>query len=406
MGANGAGKSNSLIPPGVPYWRLSGFYFFYFAAVGAWLPYWGLFLQDEGFDPVAIGYLSAILMVTKVVAPNVWGWLGDRYGHRLGIIRWGSLLALLAFLGIWVRRDFVFLATVIAIYSFFWNAVLPQFEVVTLSWLRQHYQYYSLVRVWGSIGFIIAVSLLGLWFDSYSVQSLPWIVSVLLAGIWLSSLSVPPVSIAQRRSQSGSLWQVLRRPGVMAFFLVSLLLQFSHGPYYTFYSIYLEAQGFSRGAIGLLWSLGVVAEVLLFTRMHDVLYRFSLRSILLASLLLSALRWWLIAQFASSFAVLVVAQLLHAASFGASHAVAIEFVRRYFGNGHQGQGQALYSGFSFGAGGALGALVSGLIWVHNPSASFALAALSCLLATLLAWWKVRGEEVARSTGDPSTLEIA
>lgn len=382
---------------GIPYWRLSGFYFFYFAALGAWLPYWGLFLQSEGFDAIAIGYLSAILMLSKVVAPSIWGWLGDRYGQRLRLIRWGSLAALCAFAGVFVRTDFGFLAVVIAVYSFFWNAILPQFEVVTLAWLGQHYRYYSLIRVWGSIGFIVAVALLGLWFDSYSVQSLPWIVSALLLGIWLSSLSLPPARAEQCERPSGSLWQVLLRPGVLMFFLASFLLQFSHGPYYTFFSIYLESQEISRVAIGLLWSLGVLAEVLLFTRMHDILYRYSLRGIFLTSLLLSALRWWLIAEFADQFVLLLVAQLLHAASFGASHAVAIEFVRRFFGEGHQGQGQAIYSGLSFGAGGALGALVSGVVWEYSPAATFKLAAASCAVAALLAWWKMGGVLVRSST---------
>lgn len=378
----------------VPYWRLSGFYWFYFAALGAWLPYWGLFLQDEGFDAIAIGYLSAILMVSKVVAPNIWGWIGDRYGNRLRLIRWGSGLALVAFMGVLARRDFLFLALVIAVFSFFWNAVLPQFEVLTLSWLRQHYRYYSLIRVWGSIGFIVAVALLGIWFDHRSVQTLPWIVGGLLAGIWVSSLSLSPLPCDTRGGSAGPLRNVLALPAVIAFLAVSFLLQFSHGPYYTFYSIYLEELAISRTAIGMLWSLGVLAEVLLFTRMHDILDRFSLRSILLVSLILSALRWILIALFADSLMLLTIAQLLHAASFGASHAVAIEFVRRYFVDGNQGQGQALYSGLSFGAGGALGALVSGALWEFSPAATFLLAGASCLLAAVLSWWLVRGPLVS------------
>jgi PPP family 3-phenylpropionic acid transporter len=165
---------------------------------------------------------------------------------------------------------------------------------------------------------------------------------------------------------------------------VALLLQFSHGPYYTFYSIYLEQLGYSRAATGVMWSLGVVAEVLLFVVVHRALLRWPIKSILMLSLLLSALRWYLIGFHAGNFAMLVSAQLLHAASFGSSHAVAIEYIRRFFRNGHQGQGQALYSGIGFGAGGALGALASGLLWERGAECAFAVAAASCLLAVLLA----------------------
>ena len=386
--------------PDIPYWRLSGVYFFYFALLGAWLPYWSLFLQDEGFDAAAIGYLSAILMATKIIAPSIWGWLADKTGRRLAIIRGGNLLALLAFLGIFVSRDFWALVVVVMCYSFFWNAVLPQFEVVTLSFLKDRSNYYSQIRLWGSIGFILAVVVLGLWFDYFSLQTLPVILTVLLAAIWLSSLSVKSIPADVMPVSSGGLWAILKQPGVIVFFIVAMLLQVSHGPYYTFYSIYLEQLGFDRSAIGLLWSLGVVAEVLLFAMMHRVLQYWSIRTILVLSLLLSSLRWYLIGYQADHLWLLVLAQLLHAASFGSSHAVAIEYVRRYFAGGHQGQGQALYSGLSFGGGGALGALASGLIWERSPSASFAMAAIICLAAAVLAWALLRQvpPEPAQSNG--------
>ena len=138
------------------------------------------------------------------------------------------------------------------------------------------------------------------------------------------------------------------------------LLQFSHGPYYTFLSVYLEMHGYSRGQTGLLWSLGVVAEVVLFLVMHRLLARFTLRQILLASLALTALRWLLIGAWVDVLPLLIFAQCLHAASFASYHAAAVELVRTLFAGGNEGQGMALYSGISYGAGAASGALVSGL----------------------------------------------
>jgi PPP family 3-phenylpropionic acid transporter len=374
----------------IPYWRLSGVYFFYFALLGAWLPYWGLYLQEEGFNAAQIGTLSAIMLGTKIVAPSIWGWLGDRSGRRLGLIRWGNGLALLAFLGIFISQDFLVLVLVVTGFSFFWNAVLPQFEVVTLGFLKHRFEYYSQIRLWGSIGFIVAVAGLGLWFDHVSLQTLPVVLALLLLAILISSLLVADQPVDAAPNARG-LWQTLRQPGLLAFFTVALLLQFSHGPYYTFYSIYLQQLGYDRSAIGMLWSLGVVAEVLLFMVMHQTLQRWSIRVILLLSLLLSALRWYLVGYHADSLAILLFAQLLHAASFGSFHAVAIEYVRRYFRGGHHGQGQAIYSGIGFGAGGALGALASGLLWDKSESGTFAMAAGACLLATLLAWLFLRQE---------------
>lgn len=370
----------------VPYWRLSAFYFFYFALLGTWLPYWSLYLKSLGYSSGEIGILSALVMVTKVLAPNLWGYLADRYDCRTRIIRLGALLAVIAFGGVYFRQDFYWLAAVVVGYSFFWNAVLSQFDVLTLSHLSGQHGRYSLIRLWGSIGFIAAVLAVGAWLDHHPIVNLLYIITALLSAIWLGSLLVAenPEGLTRGDRSPGSLMRILKQPAVIAFFATSFLLQFSHGPYYTFFSIHLEAQGYSKSATGMLWSLGVFAEVLLFMGMHRLLERFSLRQILIASLALTALRWWLIAEFVESVAILVFAQCLHAASFGSAHAAAVETIRRFF-TAHHGQGMALYSGLSFGAGGALGAVLSGYAWDISPAQCFWVASGAAALAAIIAW---------------------
>lgn len=373
--------------PSVPYWRLSSFYFFYFALLGAWLPFWPLYLQDLGYQAEAIGYLAGVMMATKIVAPNIWGWLADRSNRRMAIVRVGALSSFVIFLGVFLHQSFWWLLLVVAGYSFFWNAILAQFEVVTLSHLPGCYDRYSQIRVWGSIGFVIAVVLLGFVFDWLSVNYLPWILSVLLLGIWLSSLSVNErPAVLKPGVEKPSLSQVLKKPTVIAFFISCFLLQMSHGPYYTFFSVFLDDHGYDRTSIGLLWSLGVMAEVVVFVVMHRLLQRFSLRHIMFASFFLSSLRWFLIAYLADELAVLLFAQILHAASFGTAHAFAVELVRKYFAGGLEGQGMALYSGLSFGAGGAVGAVLSGWVWETQPAATFVAAGLCCALALVVSFW--------------------
>ncbi len=375
----------------VPYWRISSFYFFYFAMLGAWLPFWPLYLRELGYSAAAIGTLAAILQGTKIVAPNVWGWIADRSGQRVRIIRLGAFAAIAIFSAIFLRHDFAALILIVAGYSFFWNAVHAQFEVVAIAHLRERVHRYSLVRVWGSIGFICAVAGLGFYFDHHSVLQLPIFIFVLLFGIWCASLVVAepelqPVAAKVR----GSLREILRQPALIVFLFASFLLQLSHGPYYTFFSVYLEAHGYARAQTGLLWSFAVVAEVVLFLLMPQLLSRFALRTILLVSLLLAALRWLLIGWLVDYLPVLLFAQCLHAASFASYHAAAIEIVRRLF-PAHPGQGMALYSGFSYGAGAAGGAFVSGVFWAISPLATFVGAALLALFAAVLVWYFVSSE---------------
>jgi PPP family 3-phenylpropionic acid transporter len=369
----------------VPYWRLSAFYFFYFAVLGALLPYWPLFLKDLGFDAKSIGYLSGIVMATKIIAPNLWGWLADKTGRHIGIIRTGAFLGFCIFGGVLVNQSFWWLALVVAGYSFFWNAVLSQFDVVTLKHLGAQYHRYSQIRLWGSLGFIAAVMILGAVFDWLAIRWLPWIVLGCLLALWLSSLCVSEAGDDETHQKAGksSFLKLVRQPSVLAFIATCFLLQVSHGPYYTFFSVYLEQLNYGRTAIGLLWSLGVVAEVLLFIVMHHLLKRFSLRQIMLASLVLAVLRWLLIAYVADQLWLLLFAQCLHAATFGSYHAFAVEFIRRTFQHGTQGKGMAAYGAASYGAGGAVGAVCSGLLWEINPQWVFTAAAACCALAVVI-----------------------
>lgn len=369
----------------LPYWRLSAFYFFYFAMLGATAPFLPLYFQHLGFAPARIGELVAIPMLMRCLAPNLWGWLGDRSGQRLRIVRFGALCTLLSFALIFVDQSYAWLALVMALHAFFWHAVLPQFEVITLAHLREQSARYSQVRLWGSIGFIVAVIGLGELFERFSPGLFPAMVVLILAGILLGSLWVPnavPQARAGQGGEGGFLVQMLR-PGVPAFFLCVALMQLSHGPYYTFLTLHLERLGYERGFIGQMWALGVVAEIVLFLFMARILTRFSVRWVLAASFLLAALRWLLLGNLADHLGVLLFAQLLHAATFGSFHAAAIHFVQRSFGPNQQGQGQALYAALA-GTGGALGALYAGYSWESlGATWTFAIASLVALAAAFI-----------------------
>mgnify|MGYP001827103016 FL=1 len=370
----------------MPYWRLSSFYFFYFAALGALVPYWGLYLQSRGFDAVAIGSLMALLMATKIVAPNVWGWLGDHLGHRMLIVRVASLVTVLAFVNMFWAEGYWGIALVMLGYSFFWNASLPQLEVVTFTYLGDKVKRYSLLRLWGSVGFIVTVILLGILLDYLGTEVILWAVLGMYLGIFLASLSIPDPAPQPHPSTQESIFQVLKQPSILAFFVAVFLMQAGHGPYYAFYSIYLENHGYTKGSIGLLWGLGVLAEVLLFLFMHRLLKRWNADRILVISMLLAALRWLLIGYFPEFPWVLLLAQLLHAASFGSFHAAAIHLVHHYFKGRHKGRGQALYASLSFGAGGAVGSLSSGFMWQHWGAAlTYTMAAAVASCGALVAW---------------------
>ncbi len=371
----------------MPYIRLSGFYYFYFALLGVLVPFWTLYLESLSFSAQAIGILMGMLHVTRVLAPNLWGWLADKTGQRIAIVRWGALAATLCFIPIFWQHSVLGVAMVMLCFSFFWNAVLPQFEVITLQYLGERAHKYTQVRVWGSIGFICAVVLVGWLLDLVGITQVPWVVLGLLLLIWLNTLLIGEQAsgVINTGDDQEGVGAVLRQSQVIAFFVVCFLVQFGHGPYYTFYSLMLQELGYSAGAIGWLWALGVIAEVGLFMFMPRLLQRFSLRGILLLSLVLGMLRWGLTAGLPDQLAVMLFAQLLHAATFGCMHAVGIALVQHYFTPSTMGRGQALFSSLGFGAGSAVGAVISGLLWSGLGQHTFWIGVLACLIAFVLAW---------------------
>ncbi len=374
----------------MPYWRLSGFYLFYFASLGALVPYWSLYLKSLGFSSLQIGQLMAILMATKIVSPNIWGWIADHTGKRMVIVRLGSLLAVVTFGAVFFVDSYWGLALVMLLFSFFWNAALPQFEATTLSHLGEHTHRYSMIRLWGSIGFILTVVGLGPLLDWSGAGVLPPVLLGLFLAIWVSSLIVPERNVEHPAQGVQPLSRIIRRPEVMALLVVCFLMQASHGPYYTFYTIYMEEFGYSRGVIGQFWALGVLAEVVIFLIMAPLVHRFGLRNLMLWTAVLTALRWILTGVLPESLGVMLFAQLLHAASFGVFHATAIALFHKFFIGRHQGRGQAIYSSLSFGAGGAFGALFSGMAWDSLGAApTYAFAALMAAMAVLITWRWIR-----------------
>ena len=373
--------------PALPYWRLSAFYLCYFAILGAMVPYWTVFLRGRGMSALEIGQLMAVGTLTRILAPWASAWVGDRMPRRIVVVRLAAALMTVIFCGMFVARGFWQVALVTAAFGFFWNAALPQFEIVTLRHLGSTGNQYGRIRLWGSVGFIGVVLGGGWLLERSGLDTLLLVLLATMAGTLISSLLVPdrpgPPAVQAKASLRGA----LRNPAALGFLAAAFLMQASHGPYYGFFSILLEDQGYTRSMVGALWALGVVAEVGVFLALARLLPRIGAARVFMASLLLAAVRWLLIGHGAGSLAWLLPAQILHAATFGAFHVAALAQVQRFFPAALQGRGQALYSGLCMGGGGALGGVVSGFLWDSAGAARvYELAALTALLAAGLWAW--------------------
>jgi PPP family 3-phenylpropionic acid transporter len=182
---------------------------------------------------------------------------------------------------------------------------------------------------------------------------------------------------------------VILKPEVLALIGAGACMAAAHGPYYTFYSIHLVGVGYSKAVTGWLWALGVICEIAIFAWMPRLFRAFTLKQILVASFGLAVVRFLAIGWLAQSLAALLIAQVLHAATFGSFHAASIGYVHKLFKGRLQSRGQALYGSFSFGVGGAIGALASGYVWgAWGAGVTFTVGAGCALAGMLMVMWKL------------------
>lgn len=365
-------------------WRLSSFYFWYYAAVGALSPYFGRWVVESGHGALAASMVMALWYATRVLAPPLWSWGCSRAAEPLLWLRAGAWASAAGFAGFLLFDSLTGVLLTMAVFSFFANAIMPQFEALALARLDQQRERYARVRVWGSVGFVLVAMGYGPLLDWLGGAWLPALMLPLLIAVAISTQRLgghAPAGLASAEGPALDLREVLARAEVRRFLLVAFLMQLSFGPFYVFYTLHLGQHGHAGPAIGLLWGAGVLAEIGMFLTMSRVFGRWPAQAVIALCVGATALRWGVVASLPQAFGLMLLAQLIHALSFGAFHAATMQRVGQFFPGRLAQLGQSLLYGFSSGLGGVLGALLAGLAFDWKGGvAAFTLGALICLLA--------------------------
>ena len=362
-------------------WRFAAFYACYYAALGAYTPYIGRWVDSEGFGGYVVGAMLALWYGTRVISPPLWALAVTRSARPGGWLVAGCALTLLAFAGFAFTHTALALLLVMSAFGLFFNAVMPQFEAMTLTALGSRANEYGRIRVWGSLGFLLVAGSYGALLDRWGNGMFVWLTLPLLAAtLWAAALHRhdPGPERVPTPADAGHLW---RRPGVRRFLIVALLMQVSFGPFYVFYTLHLQAHGHSGLAVGALWAIGVLVEIALFWVAPQWIARFGAERLLPLCLGVTAARWIVTALFADSFAWMALAQATHALGFAMFHACNMRLMSVYFPGQRAATGQSLLYGFSSGIGGVLGAGLAALAWEQaSGTAAFGAAAIVALIA--------------------------
>ncbi len=347
-------------------------YFIYFGVLGVYLPYFNLYCYHIGFSGFQIGLISAVRTLAAALFPMAWGHLADRYRMRKPIFVGCSFAAALAWSLFLATTDFPAMLGIMAIYGFFYAPVISFLEAFTMDYLGNRRREYGRLRAWGSISFIAVVTLAGRAIDATSLRIVP---ALILAGSLLRavlSAQMPPGETTGPRQDTASL-RLLWRPQVAGFLGAAFLMLVSHGAYYAFFSIHLDALGYGRTTIGICWAVAVGAEIVVMLFSRRLFARFSLQTVLVFSFSAAAVRWFALAA-TESLAVILVCQLLHAFTYGAFHMASVLRIDELMPAEAKTLGQAANNAVTYGLGMMVGFFGSGLLYA--PLGSFSLFAVS------------------------------
>lgn len=362
---------------------MSAVYFWYFAFVGLFAPYLGLFLQSLGQGAFEIGVLLSLMAAARVFGPNGWAMVADRLGHRVMLLRATLALSAICAAGFLVSDRFAALFAVVLALGLASSASMPLVEAVTLANLGGRISRYGAIRVWGSVGFILAVLGGGWALDRMPIGMLPWTFVGALAATLAATAGLREVRVP-RAAHHTPLGPVVRERRVAVLMAACFLMCVAHGPLYSFFSIYADRAGYDKTTIGVLWTVGVLAEIVVFATLPRWLSRTTAERVLAVSFALATVRFVMIGWGIEHLALLAVAQVLHGATFGSYHIAALAVVHRWFEGPRQVRGQALYSSLSYGAGGFLGSVASGALWeAVGPAWTFTAGAAAAALGWAL-----------------------
>lgn len=361
--------------------HFSLFYFFYYAALGAYTPYIGRWVDSLGFSGYVVATMLGLWYGTRIIGPPAWNRLIERSknpGHWFVI---GTVLTLLFFAGFTLTKTTLQLFIVMTLFGFFYNAVMPQFEAMTLEALGKDTHQYGRIRVWGSVGFLIVASSYGKLLDYFGNSSFPWLAMPLFIATVLAAWPhrFDPAPLVEKAGvRFIELW---RRAGVPHFLFVVLLVQVSFGAFYVFYTLHLQAHEHDGAHIGILWGTGVLIEIAMFWKAPKLISRFGADRLMIFCLLITAARWTVTAFYADNFSIMLLAQTTHAFGFAVFHACCMHSMGKLFPGYLAKAGQSLMYGFSSGIGGVIGAGLASIMWdIHQGQAAFLASAVVSLLA--------------------------
>ena len=364
--------------------RLSLFFAALFLVYGVQLPLFPVWLDWRGLSAAEIGLVTSVPLFLRLIIGPAAAFLADRSGDRRRAVVIAAVCGMGAVLALSQSHTLTAILLFSAVFLIGTQTTGPIGEAIALSGVRELGVDYGRMRVWGSVSFIAATLIGGAVVQYAGAPSIVWILAAsagaLLAAAWL--LPVPQSSDA-RAAPAGkpgrlTLGAVVEVAGSRTFVLLIIavsLVQSSHAMFYVFGILHWQSQGISGLTIGVLWSVGVIAEVILFATVGKFLNAIGPAAFIIAGGVAAVVRWSVMA-FDPPVALLLPLQILHALTFGATHFGAIHVIQRVVPQEQAGTAQSLLAAATGGLGMGAATLLSGIL--YGPFGGAAYLVMTCV----------------------------
>jgi len=344
--------------------NLSFYYFFYFAAIGIYVIFFPNYLKNLGYSPEEIGILFSALPISRFITPFFF----QKKAITTNIFKISIVISILIPILFFINNFFIYLIG-FTILGVVWSINFPYIEALAINKLESHY---GKTRLWGSIGFVVVA----IFFSYFKVNFVEWFLFLnLITGYFAYKFINPDFSLSKHYEKIDFLkeWQ---------FWIALILLQISFGGFYNFFTIYNLNHGIPKEINGWLWSIGVIAEIIIFIYQYKFLNKNNALFYIKISLFMTSIRWFILYLFAGDILLIALSQTIHLFSFAIFHTSALMYISSKYKN--QTLVQQFYAGIGYGLAAFLGSIISGYLYGKNL---FLYESLIVLVAFLVIWRK-------------------
>lgn len=373
-------------------WLSMSFLAFFFTW-GIFLPYWtGWLNMEKGLSVAHASIIMGAGMVTRTFSTFLAFPYLTRKLSMIRVMKWTTFLSFLLALFYLFDSSFVALLVITVLFSTVYPMILPAVESGASLLMQSGRIHYGKSRSFGSIGYTVALLLIGAFTSLWGEQA---ILFMMIAGLLLATLffmqNAPeplqqepiPDSAASRSLDFRSLFST---SGFGTVLFLAILLQGAHTSYYNYGFIYLDDLGVNGLFIGIILNIAVLFEIIFFTRADRLLANVRTSTMFLVAGLTSTARWLLIFLFPST-AVFIGTQLLHAITFGVAHFAFIKFISERLPSSQIAAAQGMYAAFAMSLSTAILTFPGGYLYDISPGLAFLGMTVCTIPATILVWAK-------------------